>query len=211
MRFWTVEYGTFWALRSGSTLTPTPPLPAGLAFQELSSADAENLAGSPDQVVVEGVMQRFRTGRRCFALTADGQIATYGWVTCGVEQVGELERSFNLHDHEAYIWDCSTRPAWRRQGYYTLLLSQMIHLLQKEGVPLIWIGASRLNQPSVRGIAKAGFQQVLDLTYRRFFRLTLLWLHHPPVENRPLIGEAYRILLNKHERTIGRLALGWNP
>ena len=87
----------------------------------------------------------------------------------------------------------------------------MIDVLQKEGVPLIWIGASRLNQPSVRGIATAGFQQVLDLTYRRFFQVTLLWLHHPPAENRPLITEAYRILLNKHERRIGRIALGWKP
>src|SRR5262249_40519940 len=137
------------------------------------------------------------------------QIVTYGWVTQGVECVGELERQFHLHDDEAYIWDCGTVPAWRGQGCYSALLSCIIHRLQREGAVRIWIGASRQNQPSIRGFASAGFNPVVDLTYRRLYRLTLMWIHPAPSNRRPLVSAAYRILLNAHERRLGQLIVGY--
>ena len=97
----------------------------------------------------------------------------------------------SLHDDNAYIWDGGTVPTWRGQRCYSALLSHIIYQLHREGAPRIWIGASRQNQPSVRGFANAGFKPVVDLTYRRFYSLTLMWIQHVPSTRHPLLSAAY--------------------
>jgi len=209
---WAVELGTLWALEPGMGLPPAYSARIDVRFSEAQGGDVEALAAamaSPARVVRE----RLDHGRRCFLLrqAEDGQIVCYGWVTRGVEHVGELERRFNLSDDEAYVWDCGTVPGHRRQSCYSALLSRLIYQLHEEETPRIWIGASRLNQPSVRGFANAGFQPVIDLTYRRLFRLTTMWLRGAASAENGLVGAAYRIVINDHERRIGRLAVGVLP
>ena len=209
MRLSIVEHGTLWAAEPGARLPPLCHAQAAIEFKELGAADAPALAAAMGMATPELVLQRLRRQRRCFCLSVAGQIACYGWVTLGVESVGELEREFHLHDDEAYIWHCGTLPAWRGRRLYSALLSQIVHQLHAERVPRIWIGASRLNQASVRGIANAGFEHVVDITYRRLFRLTLMRFFQSPTPQRPLVAEAYRILLSRRERLLGRLAVGY--
>ena len=80
-------------------------------------------------------------------------------------------------------------------------------------MPRIWIGASRLNEPSIRGITNAGFRHVIDLTYRRFGRLTWVSLHPTPDAQdegiRDAIAAARRIMLRPGELAIGPYAIGW--
>jgi GNAT superfamily N-acetyltransferase len=209
MPLWTVERGTLWAVEPGDSLPPKCSARVEADFTELRAADGGDLAAAMDMPYSEPLQERFQNNRRCFCLRVRGQIAAYGWVTQGVECVGELERQFHLHDDEAYIWDCGTVAAWRGQRCYSALLSELIYQLHREGVLRIWIGASRLNRPSVRGFANAGFKPVVDLTYRRFYRLTLMWIYQAPTPRRPLVSAAYRILLNQHERRFGRLVVGY--
>jgi GNAT superfamily N-acetyltransferase len=180
-----------------------------LEFVELGMRDTADLAAAMGLASPEPILQRLQSGRRCFGLRAAGQIAAYGWVTRGAECVGELEREFHLNDGEAYIWDCGTVPAWRRQGCYSALLSRLIYQLHGEGILRAWIGASRQNQPSVRGFASAGFQPVVDITYCRCYRLTLMWFYQARSAQSSLVADAYRILTADHERRLGRLAIGY--
>lgn len=209
MQPWAVEYGTLWALETNKGLPPLCPARIEVEFNEVGSADVADLAIAMNLPDPQPIQQRLQDKRRCFKLKAAGQIVAYGWVTHGVENVGELERQFYLHDDEAYIWDCATGPAWRGQRCYSALLSQIVYRLHAEGVPRIWIGASRQNQPSIQGFVNAGFQRVIDLTYRRFYRLTLLHFQETPTALPSLVSAAYRILLNKHERRLGPLAIGY--
>lgn len=209
MRPWTTEYGTLWALEPGSGLPPHCQARIEIAFAEVGGDEIDELAMAMGLPTPEPIQQRLRGRRRCFYLRAGGRIASYGWVTHGIECVGELEREFHLHDDEAYIWDCRTLPAWRRQRLYSALLSHLVYRLHDEGIPRIWIGASRQNQPSIRGFANAGFKPVVDVTYRRFYRLTLLWLRPAVSAPQPLIAAACRILINERERRVGRLAVGF--
>jgi len=215
MRLWTTEYGTLWALETGNGLPARCQARVEVAFEEVGDDDIDELAAAMELPSSEPVQRRLRgngrlqSKRRCFCLRVAREIAAYGWVTCGVERVGELERQFNLCDDEAYIWDCVTLPAWRGQRLYSALLSHIIYQLHDEQIPRIWIGASRRNQPSIRGFANAGFQPVVDVTYRRFYRLTLLWIHQALPAQRPLVAAAYRILINEHEWRLGRLAVGF--
>ena len=209
MQPWTTEYGTLWALETGNGLPPLCRARVEVAFEEVGGEDSDELAAAMELPGTATIRQRLQGRRRCFCLRVAGAIAAYGWVTRGVECVGELERKFHLHDDEAYIWDCVTLPAWRRQRLYSALLSHMVYRLHSEGIPRIWIGASRQNRPSIRGFANAGFQPVVDVTYRRFYRLTILWIHQAPSAQPPLVAAAYRILINKHEWRWGRLAVGF--
>jgi GNAT superfamily N-acetyltransferase len=212
MKPWTTEYGTLWALETGSNL-PSPCAPqVDVIFDEATLAAVAPLTQAMGRDNPDMIWQRLQNGRRCFVWhTAEQQIVSYGWVTQGKESVGELERQFNLCNDEAYIWDCGTVPDWRGRHLYSALLSRMIYRLHEESVSRLWIGASRLNQPSIQGFANAGFQHVVDVTYRRFWRLTLLWIHQAQSEKRPLTRAAYRILINDYERRYGRLAIGFLP
>jgi GNAT superfamily N-acetyltransferase len=178
-------------------------------FEEVGPAGIDGLAVAMNLPGAELIEKRLAAGRRCFSLIVNDRIITYGWVTHGVEAVGELERQFHLHEDEAYVWDCGTVPAWRRQGCYSALLSHMIDRLYEGDVSRVWIGASRLNRPSVRGIANASFQHVVDVDYRRFYRLTTLRIQESPTASPALISAAYRILINDHERLFSRLAIGY--
>lgn len=164
-----------------------------------------------NQLSGDAIRHRLELGRRCFLLLVGDRIAAYGWVTQGPEHVGELEREFNLPEDEAYIWDCVTLSGWRRQRLYSGLLSRIIHQLHAEGVPRIWIGASRKNHPSIRGIENAGFQHVLDLAHRRLYRLTTIWFQPSETARPSTLLAAYAIILQDYERRFGRLALGWYP
>lgn len=206
---WAVEYGTLWAVEAGDGLPPLCPARVQVEFQEAGMADLDDLTVAMNLPTPEPIRQRLQSNRRCFSLRVGGQVASYGWVTHGVECVGELERQFHLRDDEAYIWDCGTVPAWRGQRCYSALLSYIVHQLHQEGVSRIWIGASRLNRPSIQGFANAGFKPVVDCTYRRFYRLTLLWIHQALSTQIPLVSDAYRILINEHERRWGQLAIGY--
>lgn len=209
MQPWTVEYGTLWAWEPGHGLPPPCPARIEVEFGEVRSTDIDDLVVAMNLPTSKPIQQRLEGNRRCFSLKAAGQIVTYGWVTRGIERVGELDRKFHLQDDEAYIWDCGTVPTHRNHGLYSALLNQLIYHLHDEEVPRLWIGASRQNQPSVRGFANAGFKPVVDITYRRFFRLTMMWIHQALSTQQPLVSAAYRILTDDHERRFGQLAIGY--
>jgi GNAT superfamily N-acetyltransferase len=209
MQPWAVEHGTLWAIEMAGQSPPLCTTRVAAAFAEVSASEVAELAAAMELPTPAPAHERLRAGRRAFALRVDGRLAAYGWMTRGKECVGELERTFHLRDDEAYIWDCATLPGWRGQGFYSALLSQILRQLGRESLLRIWIGASRLNQPSVRGIANAGFAPVVDVDYRRLYRLTSLWIRVAPGAARPLVAAAYRILINAHERRIGPLALGY--
>jgi ribosomal protein S18 acetylase RimI-like enzyme len=183
-----------------------------VTFREAETADLPALAlamNLPDTALIE---ERWQNGRRCFILQADNpdnEIVTYGWVTQGIESVGELERQFHFQENEAYIWHCGTVAGWRGQRCYSALLSHILHKLVAEGIACVWIGATRQNRPSVKGFVNAGFQPVVDVIYRRFYHLSLFWVSPDPSARQTLVNEAYRILINEHERRLGRLAIGY--
>jgi GNAT superfamily N-acetyltransferase len=214
-KLWTTEFGTLWALETEEQLPAPVPARMPVTFAEAKPADLPELAAAMGEATTEPVRERLeglgRNWRRCFLLReAGGTIAAYGWVTHGVECVGELERLFHLRRDETYLWDFVTLPAWRGKRLYSALLSYIIYQLHREGVPRIWIGAGRQNRPSVRGIANAGFDHVVDANYYRVSRLSLFWMHKPLSAPNPLVAEAYRVMLNEHERRIGRLFLGFH-
>jgi ribosomal protein S18 acetylase RimI-like enzyme len=146
------------------------------------------------------IMKRFQTGRRCYTAWVGSQVAAYGWVSFQEEYIGELNLWIHLQPGEAYIWDCVTLPAFRGQHLYSALLSYMLAELRKEPLQRVWIGANLDNQPSQKGIARAGFQAVADMVIARVLAMRLVWVAGRPDVPESLVTEARRVFLDNRDK-----------
>ncbi len=178
LHLYAFERGTLWVHECGENEEDIAPVVPSVdaTIDEVRSEDAESLARAMGLADATEVRQRFNSGRRCFVAQVGGAIASYGWVSRGVESIGELERSFRMLPDEAYIWDCATVPQYRGQRLYCALLSHIVATLCRDGARRTWIGASLDNTPSIRGFAAAGFQPVLTLTYLRLLGMRRVWM-----------------------------------
>lgn len=191
---WAFERGTLWAREydGKDILLVTPKITATLS--EAQPDTAYILARAMGLGDATQTLQRFSDGRRCFVAWVDGAIASYGWVSRGVERIGELERSLRMSPDEAYIWDCATLPPYRGQRLYCALLTSIVATLFHDGARRIWIGASLDNTPSIRAFAVAGFQPVLRITYLRLFGLRGAWITGAPAAAPELVARVRKSL-----------------
>jgi ribosomal protein S18 acetylase RimI-like enzyme len=186
--------GTFWVME-----LPGPPAPHGAAttpaeFARAGPEAAEEIAAVSESQPGE-VLGRLAGGRRCYLARIAGTPVACGWVSFEQEGIGEQGLRVRLAPGEAYVWNCVTAPAYRRRGLYTLLLRHIAQALAAEGVRRVWIGADLDNVPSQKGMARAGFQPVLDLyTQRAGGRPELRVVGRPGVSSE-LLAEARRVLL----------------
>ncbi len=101
---WAFERGTLWAREcngNGAVLV-APKIRATLG--EVYSEAAGELATAMGFADSAQALRRFSDGRRCFVARVDGSIATYGWVSRGVERIGELERTLHMtHRRGVYL------------------------------------------------------------------------------------------------------------
>jgi GNAT superfamily N-acetyltransferase len=172
---WAYERGTLWALELSAAPVVVAPRVAA-AFGEARLADVPTLAAALGPDGRDELGRRLDARSRCFVARVEGELAAWGWVSFGVEAIGELERSLRMRPGEAYCWDCGTLEAYRRRGLYTALLGHIATTLRGEGATRLWIGASRSNRPSLRGFAAAGFRPAINLTYLRLGRWRHVWI-----------------------------------
>lgn len=206
-RLWAYEHGTLWAMDlDNHGDAPARRTAQAVLFSEAPPETAGSIAAAMGLEEPSEVRRRFAAGSRCFVARVEGDIVAYGWVSQGMEQIGELERSLHMRPDEAYIWNCATLPAFRRQGLYTALLGYIVAVLREEGMRRLWIGTSLQNQPSLQGMAAAGFQPVIKVMYIRLLRVSHAWVmgeaSAPPAQ----VAAAQRALSDARKR--GRLHNG---
>ncbi len=188
--------GTFWILELDRPLPSAivPRVPA--TFMRIGPEVAGELVqaiGLDDPAII---LQRFATGRHCYAARVDGKLAAYGWVTFDEEAIGELGQRFRLKAGEAYIWDCATLPAYRGQLLYPALLSYIVSELRAAGLCRVWIGADTDNLVSQQGMALAGFQPAID-----FLVESAQGISRPRLNRRPGIPE--QLVMDVHHALWG--------
>lgn len=193
-RAWSFQKGVMWALDLKGDRLPTavaPKIP--VAFQELDHTAAGPLAEAIGLDSLDPILQRFQSGRRCFAFRAGEKVVTYCWISQGAEWIGEMQLDFRMPPGGVYIWDCRTRPDYRRLGLYAALLNRMIHSLQQEGKTQVWIGSNLENRPSIQGFARAGFLPVVQIWFLRFFSWLCFWLRPYPGAPPALVSHAREV------------------
>lgn len=112
------------------------------------------------------VEARLGAGHRVYVASLDGAAASYGWVATLSAAIGELDLAFALPAGDRYLWDFVTLPAWRGRGIYPRLLRAIV-AQEGRAAARFWIIAAPENVASGKGIAKAGFAPVGDLSFLR--------------------------------------------
>ena len=191
--------GTIWMLNldePAPLIHPLIPATFRRVGQDLLPAFASIIRPS----AVEELLTRFETGRRCYTAWVGDQLASYGWVSFDDEHIGELNLRIRLLPGEVYIWDCATIPAFQRNHLYSALLSYMITELRAESLCRAWIGADMDNQPSQRGMARAGFHHIADLIMARVLTLRQVWVQGHRGIPEHIVSEARRAFLNDRDK-----------
>lgn len=191
--------GAIWVMDLNEPAPSVPPLIAA-AFRQVGPECLPALADAVGAGADAEIMKRFSTGRRCYTAWVGSQLAAYGWVSFQEEYIGELNLWIHLQRGEAYIWDCVTLPAFRSQHLYSALLSYMLAELRMEPLHRVWIGANLDNQPSQKGIARAGFQAVADMVIARVLAMRLVWVAGRPDVPEDLVAEARRVFLDNRDK-----------
>ena len=156
------RHGTIWVLHVDQEMPAVAPR-LRAEFSRLTPDLAPALASSTNSLSLTEITKRIESGRQCHVARVDGQIAAYGWVSFVEEDIGELNLRIKLLAGEAYIWDCATLPAYRRQRLYSALLAYMLDELSAEGLRRIWIGTDVDNVASQKGVGLAGFRPIIDI------------------------------------------------
>lgn len=143
---------------------PLPELPPLRDLRVATTADVPLLARLNALDRAEG-QARLCTGHRPYIARLGDLPVAYGWVATTGATIGELGVSFALPHRDRYLWDFATLPAWRGRGIYPRLL-QAIVAAESAGADRLWIIHAPENPASARGIARAGFVPIGELSFR---------------------------------------------
>jgi GNAT superfamily N-acetyltransferase len=108
------------------------------------------------------VAARLSRGCRCFGAWAGDVLMGYGWLSRSPEWIGEVDLEIRPGDGEAYVWNCVTLPAHRRQGVFGGMVAGIAAWARIEGLSRLWIGSVAI--PAERAVPRAGFVPVLHFS-----------------------------------------------
>lgn len=193
------RHGTIWMLHlDKETQAIRPRIQA--EFHRVTLDLVPALASSNPSLPLGDIRKRLERGRQCYAAWIDGQAVAYGWVSFEYEDVGELNLRIKLISGEAYIWDCATLPAFRKNLLYSALLVYILGELSAQQICRAWIGADYENIASQKGIARAGFHHVADLVIQRVLAMRQAWVIGLPAVPESIVDEARRAFLNNRDK-----------
>lgn len=190
--------GIIWGIDlHGSRPSPRPVIP--VTYRKVGPDSADLIAQTMGAPSPPEILSRFEAGSHCYTAWVGGQLASYGWVSFRAEYVGEFNLRLRLIPGEAYIWDCFTLPAYRRQGLYSALLAHILSDLETSPVCRVWIGADSDNLASQRGIERAGFRAAAEIVLARVLAMRLVWVQGRPGVPEAIVAEARRAFLDNRD------------
>lgn len=104
-----------------------------------------------------------------FVARDDGGVQHISWVYLHHDR----NRLLTLGDREAEIKFCLTLPALRGRGIYPRVILLILNYLNLKGIHRVFMCVHRDNQPSIRGIEKAGFMRVSEVRLRKFMGIQI--------------------------------------
>lgn len=155
---------------------PLPNLPDS---PEIGIAPITNLqtAANLTRMDLEETRRRMAAGHQLWLARSGDEAVGWGWCATKHFAIGELAISRSLPPGNRYLWDFFTMPAERGEGFYPRLLQAIVR--RDTAADRFWLGHDLNNEPSRKGIVKAGFQEV-GLLYRQLGGGFLLAPSGPP-------------------------------
>jgi ribosomal protein S18 acetylase RimI-like enzyme len=145
-----------------------------LVFEEAGIDDAGRYARDVGTDSAATFRKRLSDRTTCFLVSSGDLIVHSTWMTTAAAWTRELRTYVTPPAGDAYVYESFTRVEARGQGAYPFALMHAASLLAERGVKRVWVGVEAHNEPSLRAVSKAGFEEAFRLGYhRRFGRLTV--------------------------------------
>jgi N-acetylglutamate synthase-like GNAT family acetyltransferase len=190
---------TLWLLDLDQPAMAGPALQSPVVFTRAGPEIAQELAQVMELDNTTLVQQRFDQGQHCYVGKLANSPVTYGWVTFDEEEIGEVSLRIRLKVGEAYIWNCATLPAYRRQHLYSALLAYIVASLRQQELRRVWIGTDHDNLFAQQGIARAGFQATGDIMINQTREPRHAWMRARPTVHKQLALDTYHALFGERE------------
>lgn len=165
---WRIIRSTNVGVFKATSLSVAHPVPPRLTLVRISNHDAAgaNIAEKAMQTAGEKaglVAARMIHGDEFFGWRSEAQIVTFGWVTQSNRSIGATK----LLDAPGrlYFYNFHTLKEYRGRGLYPALLLSMRQILSEEGASEFIIDVNTRNTASTRGVEKAGFEAIAEITF----------------------------------------------
>jgi RimJ/RimL family protein N-acetyltransferase len=136
---------------------------APVAIRKGGAADLQAGRAALDRVPWELQCDIYDGVQDFFVHTDGAQIAHISWLYYR----DDPNRILQLADSECEVKFCLTRPEFRGRGLYPAALTTIQQYLRQRGYKRCFICVKEGNEPSIRGIEKAGFQRVGSTRVRK--------------------------------------------
>ena len=110
---------------------------------------------------------RLGAGTTCYLVMADDRAVHATWCTTAGAWTREIEAVLSPPHGDAYVYESYTRPEVRGRGVYPYALRRIAADLSTRAVGQVWVAVEASNVPSLRAVAKAGFEPSFSIAYRR--------------------------------------------
>lgn len=138
-----------------------------LRFREAIETDGPAYARAIGTDSGTTLAARLSDSTHCFLVESGGRIVHATWVTTSGAWTREVGGYLVPPEGDAYIYESFTRSDARGRGVYPFALRHIVAWGQKEGIRRLWVGVEASNEPSLRAVAKAGFDPLFEIAYRR--------------------------------------------
>lgn len=150
----------------------------GLILRRTTTEDSDRYASDIGTDSADTFARRLSDTTRCYVVIGPGGIFLHAtWITTKAAWTRELRAYFRPPPGDAYVFESFTRADARGKGAYPFALREICHELSIEGVGRVWVAVEVDNIPSLKAVAKGGFEEAWRVTYRR--RLGILKVESP--------------------------------
>lgn len=146
-----------------------PALPANY-YLTFKRVDDIEFISKLNELPYDEVRRRMANDNIAYVGFYKNKPAAFGWIGSGKAFIGELNHEMILPFQHKYLWNFRTIEKFRGLGIYPQLLQ---HILRSEshGTKCFWILHSPENMASQKGILKAGFQWVGQVSIKNLDRV----------------------------------------
>lgn len=156
---------THWLVYERVLAGDTDRVAEAVSLRELGTRELAEVGYFRMKAFPEDITRRFRDGHVCHGFYVGNCLATVGWSSAGCL---ELDANVRFPCPTAVgLFDFHTFKEFRSRGYYTNALQQLANVMRDKHFTRALIAVDPGNLPSVRGIERAGFRRVLQVTRRR--------------------------------------------
>lgn len=138
-----------------------------LAFREATSDDCDRYARDIGTDSAATFAERLSTRTRCFLVEDGTKIVHASWVTGAGAWTRELRAYLVPPPGDVYIYESFTRADARGRGVYPYALANILAWAAATGAARVWVAVEEHNPPSLRAVAKAGFEEAFRVPFSR--------------------------------------------